>query len=60
MSNPIFILLVSFDFNLQKLTHICHGSNSLVAFRCVGINHQKMGILKGKCVFRLFPFCFGD
>jgi hypothetical protein len=32
----------------------------LVAFGCVGINHQKGGRLKGKCALGPFLKCFGD
>jgi hypothetical protein len=32
----------------------------LVAFGCVGINHQKGGRLKGKYAFGQFLLCFGD
>jgi hypothetical protein len=35
------------------------GMLSLVAFRCVGINHQKEGRLKGKCALGPFLVCLG-
>jgi hypothetical protein len=47
-------------FDLLIKVFFDYVSTSFVAFRSVGISHQKGGRLKGKCTLGLFLFSFGD